>query len=128
MTGSGIDALSILAEPLRRRLYDCVVQRGGEVSRAEAAEAVGARRNLAAFHLDKLVEAGPLEVDRRKVSGREGPGSGRPPKLDRRSRREHAAQLPPRDYGTTAALLAERSGPPPQRPLVLSGLRDRSAT
>ncbi|KIH97124.1 hypothetical protein LP52_20595 [Streptomonospora alba] len=107
MTGSGIDALSVLAEPLRRRLYDYVARRGDEVTRTEAAEAVGARRNLAAFHLDKLVEAGLLEVDRRKVSGREGPGSGRPAKLYRRSAREHGVQLPPRDYGTAAALLSE---------------------
>ncbi|GAA4938544.1 helix-turn-helix domain-containing protein [Streptomonospora halophila] len=107
MTGTGIDALSVLAEPLRRRLYEYVADHGGEVSRAQAAEAVGARRTLAAFHLDKLVEAGLLEVERRKVSGREGPGSGRPAKLYRRSRREHALHLPPRDYGTAAALLAE---------------------
>ncbi|MUL40363.1 helix-turn-helix domain-containing protein [Streptomonospora sp. PA3] len=107
MTGSGIDALGVLAEPLRRRLYDYVAGHGGEVSRAEAAEAVGARRNLAAFHLDKLVEAGLLEVSRRKVSGREGPGSGRPAKVYRRSGREHAVHLPPRDYGGAAALLAE---------------------
>ncbi|QBI52106.1 Helix-turn-helix domain protein [Streptomonospora litoralis] len=103
----------MLAEPLRRKLYDYVAERGGDVGRAEAAEAVGARRNLVAFHLDKLVEAGLLDVTRGKLTGREGPGSGRPAKLYRRSHREHAVQLPPRDYGTAAALLAdavERAG------------------
>lgn len=107
MTETGIDALGALAEPLRRSLYRYVVRSGGEVSRAEAAEAVGARRTLVAFHLDKLVEAGLLEVTRRKVSGRDGPGSGRPAKLYRRARREHSVQLPPRDYATAAAVLAE---------------------
>ncbi|GAB3206715.1 helix-turn-helix transcriptional regulator [Marinactinospora thermotolerans] len=107
MTDSGIEAVGALSEPLRRRLYRYVVEHGGEVSRAEAAEATGAQRNLVAFHLDKLVEVGLLEVTRRKVSGREGPGSGRPAKLYRRSAREHAVRLPPRDYETAAHLLAE---------------------
>ena len=45
-------------------LYEYVVAQGREVSRGEAAEAVGVQRTLAAFHLDRLVEAGLLEVGR----------------------------------------------------------------
>ncbi|RNL84397.1 helix-turn-helix transcriptional regulator [Halostreptopolyspora alba] len=107
MTEPGIDAAGTLAEPLRRRLYQYVVDQGGDVTRADAAEAVGERRSLVAFHLDKLVEVGLLEVTRRKVSGREGPGSGRPAKLYRRADRQLSVQLPPRDYETAARVLAE---------------------
>ncbi|MFC3998355.1 helix-turn-helix transcriptional regulator [Nocardiopsis sediminis] len=100
-------AVGVLAEPLRRRLYRHIVDHGGDVTRAAAADAVGAQRTLVAFHLDKLVEAGLLEVSRGKVSGRDGPGSGRPAKLYRRAGREHSVQLPPRDYATAARVLAE---------------------
>jgi predicted ArsR family transcriptional regulator len=106
MSETGMDAVGALADPLRRRLYRYVVERGGGVSRAEAAEAVGAQRGLAAFHLDRLVAAGLLEVAHGKRSGREGPGSGRPAKLYSRADREVSVQLPPRDYGLAAHLLA----------------------
>lgn len=113
MTEPGIDAVGALADPLRRRLYEYVVECGGGVSRADAASATGVRRTLAAFHLDKLADAGLLDVSRAKVSGREGPGSGRPAKLYQRARREHSVQLPPRGYEPAARLFAEavrRSG------------------
>lgn len=49
-------AIGSLQEPVRRSLYRYVVAHGGDVSRYQAAEGVGVQRNLAAFHLDKLVE------------------------------------------------------------------------
>lgn len=107
MGEADIDAVGALADPVRRRLYEYVAGREGETSRAEAAGAVGVRRTLAAFHLDKLVEAGLLTTSRRKLSGREGPGSGRPAKLYRRADRQVNVHLPPRDYETAAHLLAE---------------------
>ena len=107
MDDSSIDAARALGDPLRRKLYEYVADSGGEVGRGAAAEALGVQRTLAAHHLDKLVEAGLLEVVRRKVSGREGPGSGRPAKLYRRSEHEVSLQLPPRDYELAARVLAE---------------------
>ncbi|RCV57287.1 helix-turn-helix transcriptional regulator [Marinitenerispora sediminis] len=107
MTEAEIDALGLLTDPLRRALYRYVAGQDHEVSRAEAAEAVGAQRNLAAFHLDKLVAARLLDVRQQRISGRTGPGSGRPAKLYRRSTRQHTVQLPPRDYETAAHVLAE---------------------
>lgn len=107
MDDSSIDAARVLGDPLRRRLYELVANSGREVGRSEAAERLGIQRTLAAHHLDKLAEAELLEVTRRKVSGREGPGSGRPAKLYRRSEREVSFQLPPRDYRLAARLLAE---------------------
>ena len=78
-------AIASLLEPVRRALYLYVVAQPGEVSRDEAAGAVGVQRSLAAFHLDKLVDAGVLDVSFRRLTGRTGPGAGRPAKLYRRS-------------------------------------------
>ena len=100
-------AIALLQDPVRRALYGHVVATGGEVSRNQAAEAVGVQRGLAAFHLDKLVEAGLLEASFRRLGDRRGPGAGRPAKLYRRAVGEVAASLPPRTYETAAHLLAE---------------------
>ncbi|MEV2278452.1 helix-turn-helix domain-containing protein [Nocardiopsis sp. NPDC049922] len=107
MDHASIDAAHALADPVRRRLYEYVAASDDDVSRGRAADALGLQRTLAAHHLDRLVDAGLLEVTRRKVSGREGPGSGRPAKLYRRSERELSLNLPPRDYELAARLFAE---------------------
>jgi predicted ArsR family transcriptional regulator len=104
---TGIDAVSLLAEPVRRALYRYVAAAPAEVGRDEAAAAVGVSRSLAAFHLDKLVDAGLLATSYRRISGRSGPGAGRPAKLYRRAEGEHAVSLPPRAYAAAAHLLAE---------------------
>ncbi|MFI6478401.1 helix-turn-helix transcriptional regulator [Nonomuraea sp. NPDC050663] len=101
-----LEALAGLADPARRRLYDLVAASPRPVGRAEAAEAAGISRTLAAFHLDKLVEAGLLDSGFQPPV-KKGPGSGRPAKVYTRARRERAVSLPPRDYVTLAAVLAE---------------------
>jgi predicted ArsR family transcriptional regulator len=53
-------AFAALVEDQRRRLYGFARAARRPVSREEAATAVGISRKLAAFHLDKLVEAGLL--------------------------------------------------------------------
>jgi predicted ArsR family transcriptional regulator len=107
VNGDDLSALAALQDPVRRVLYDYVVAQRREVGRGEAAEAAGVQRTLAAFHLDKLVEAGLLEAGSRRLSGRTGPGSGRPAKVYRRAAEEHQVSLPPRDYRTLALALAE---------------------
>ncbi|AKJ08667.1 transcriptional regulator [Streptomyces incarnatus] len=102
-----IDAIAALQDPVRRRLYEYVVAQGREVGRNEAAEAAGVARTLAAHHLDKLTEAGLLESGSRRLTGRSGPGAGRPAKVYTRVRAERAVSLPARDYRTAAELLAE---------------------
>jgi predicted ArsR family transcriptional regulator len=77
------------------------------VGRDEVAAALGIGRTLAAFHLDKLVDRGLLEVSYARRSGRSGPGAGRPAKLYRRSAAEHVVSVPPRAYRSAAELLAE---------------------
>jgi predicted ArsR family transcriptional regulator len=102
-----IDAIAALQDPVRRRLYEYVVAQGREVGRNEAAEAVGVARTLAAHHLDRLAEAGLLESGSRRLTGRSGPGAGRPAKVYTRARAERSVSLPARDYRTAAELLAE---------------------
>jgi predicted ArsR family transcriptional regulator len=99
-----LDTVTVLGERLRRALYFHVLARG-EVGRDEAAAEVGISRSLAAFHLDKLVDAGLLEARYRRLSGRQGPGAGRPAKLYRRSERDLAVSVPPRNYELVARLL-----------------------
>ncbi|MER6401204.1 helix-turn-helix domain-containing protein [Kitasatospora sp. NPDC001603] len=102
-----IDAIALLQDPVRRRLYEYVVAQGREVGRNEAAEAAGVARTLAAHHLDRLTEAGLLESGSRRLSGRSGPGAGRPAKVYTRAPGERSVSLPARDYRTVAELLAE---------------------
>ncbi|GIH29106.1 ArsR family transcriptional regulator [Acrocarpospora phusangensis] len=99
--------MALLGDPVRRELYRFVVGLGRPVGRAEAAEAAGVARGLAAFHLDKLVDAGLLTAEFRRLGERTGPGSGRPAKVYRRAPAEHLVSLPPRDYRTVALILAE---------------------
>jgi predicted ArsR family transcriptional regulator len=104
-----LQAIAALREPIRRRLYQFVERQTVAVSRDEAAEAVGTRRAMAAFHLDKLVELGLLRAAYRRLSGRTGRGAGRPSKLYRRSRRQFAVTLPARNYELLARLLVEKA-------------------
>jgi predicted ArsR family transcriptional regulator len=75
------------------------------VGRDEAAWAVEITRAAAAFHLEKLVEGGLLEADYRRLSGRRGPGAGRPARVYRRPVREVHVDVPPRDYELVARFL-----------------------
>ncbi|SRR6266545_3585883 len=103
---SCIAAIASLDEPVRRELYLYVAGRGREVGRDEAARALRISRALAAFHLDKLVELGLLDAAYRRLSGRQGPGAGRPAKLYRRSTRQLEITLPQRRYDIAGRLLA----------------------
>ena len=104
---SDIDAIGVLHDPQRRAAYAYVSRQRHSVSRDEAARAVSISRNLAAFHLDRLVEAGFLEVSFRRLTGRQGPGAGRPSKLYRRSNRQIGISLPERRYQLFAGPLNE---------------------
>jgi predicted ArsR family transcriptional regulator len=68
-----IAAVAVLADGVRRSLFDFVRGAPGAVTREQAASAVGISRNLAAFHLEKLVNAGLLVTHTgAAVSGRVG--------------------------------------------------------
>lgn len=100
-------ALGALGDPVRRGLYRLVAASPVALGRDAAAEAAGVSRSLAAFHLDKLVDAGLLVVSFQRISGRSGPGAGRPAKLYCRAPGEHSVTVPPRSYGAVGRLLAE---------------------
>ena len=101
-----VSAVATLAEPTRRLLYEHVVRQSGAVSRDEAAEATGVPRATVAFHLDKLVDEGLLDVVHERRTGRTGPGAGRPAKLYRRAECDVAVTLPERHYDLAGGLLA----------------------
>ncbi len=102
-----LSRIAALEDPVRRALYFLVVERRGETSRDQAARRAGVSRALAAFHLDKLVQHGLLEVTYRRLRGRRGPGAGRPAKLYRRAGEQLTVSLPPREYELAAELFAE---------------------
>jgi predicted ArsR family transcriptional regulator len=96
--------LELLADRMRRALYELALRQGGPVTREEAAEAIGISRGLAAFHLDKLVEAGLLSASYEAPEPR---GRGRAPKVYRATGCEIDVSLPGRHYDLMGEILAE---------------------
>ncbi|WP_313812143.1 helix-turn-helix domain-containing protein [Glutamicibacter sp.] len=95
-----------LGDPVRRRLFDFVSRSEQPVGRDEAAKAAGTSRTLAAYHLDKLTEAGLLATTYARIQGKTGPGAGRPAKLYELAQQEIALSVPPRNYRLLSSLLA----------------------
>jgi len=101
-----IARIAALDQPLRRALYRLLAAAGGWTTRDEAAAALGIPRSVAAFHLDKLADAGAVEIRFERISGRRGPGAGRPAKLYRPTEEEVTASIPDRHYDLAGSLLA----------------------
>lgn len=100
-----VAAVTALDDPVRRDILRFVARSSRPVGRDAVAEKFGLPRSTAAFHLDRLVEQGLLETEFRRLSGRTGPGAGRPAKLYRRAQREIAVSVPERHYDLAANLL-----------------------
>lgn len=115
-----VAAVTALDEPVRRALFDLVSRSPEPVSRDAAAAALELPRSTAAFHLDRLAAEGLVAVEYQRLTGRTGPGAGRPAKLYRRSSDEVAVSVPERHYELAGHLLAaaieesEQSGQPPR--------------
>jgi predicted ArsR family transcriptional regulator len=101
-----LNGIASLAEPGRRALYDFVAAQTDPVSREQAAAGAGLPLHSARFHLDRLVDEGLLEVEFRRLTGRTGPGAGRPAKLYRRASRELSVSVPKRQYDLAGQILA----------------------
>ena len=101
-----VAAIALLLDPLRWRLYQYIRASGLAVGRDEAARATAVSRNLAAFHLDRMAEAGLFTVEYRRLSGRSGRGAGRPAKLYRATSRHLEISLPSTRYALAAGILA----------------------
>jgi len=102
----GLDEIAELADPVRRKLYRYVSDQRVPVTKDDAGAACAVSRSLAAYHLDRLAEAGLLTVSYARRTGRSGPGAGRPAKLYAATGDEVRVQLPPRDDELLARLLA----------------------
>src|ERR687883_1276309 len=119
--GDALAAVAALAEPVRRKLYAYIRREGRGVTRDEAAAHAGISRNLAAFHLDKLVAAGLLDTGTGDDADRR---IGRPPKTYRLSELEVHVSIPARRYELAAEILlqatvaGERDGAPPGHALM----------
>jgi predicted ArsR family transcriptional regulator len=105
--GHRVTKLGALADPVRRALYRFVADQPGSVSREQAADGIDVPRHTAKFHLDRLVDEGLLVTEFKRLTGRTGPGAGRPAKLYRRSPEEVAVSLPSRRYDLAGDVLAD---------------------
>jgi predicted ArsR family transcriptional regulator len=97
--------VTVLADPSRRALYEYVRLARHPVSRDEAGDATGMSRGLAAFHLDKLVDAGLL------LASYEAPADrprrrGRSAKVYQPTGDGIAVSIPERRYQLIAEILA----------------------
>ncbi|MFC7275292.1 helix-turn-helix transcriptional regulator [Paractinoplanes rhizophilus] len=99
-------AVAALSEPSRRALYDYVRRQDHPVDREEAAAATAMTRALAAFHLDKLVEAGLLSAHYAAPAGQPR-GRGRTPKVYETTGDGLTVTIPERRYELIADILAE---------------------
>jgi|SRR6516165_9763550 predicted ArsR family transcriptional regulator len=122
----GLDAVEGLADPVRRRCFRAVLAGTDPLGKDDVARMTGIGRSLAAYHLDRLADAGLLAVSYARRTGRSGPGAGRPAKLYARTRAELRVQIPARDDALLARLLAaavEAADSPEVRDALLGAAR-----
>src|SRR6266542_1443345 len=93
----------VLEEPRRLAAYDFVRTSRWPVTREDLAEATGISRALAAFHLERLLEVGLIEVAETR---RAASHAGRPPKQYRATPDvEVSMSIPPRRYQLAGEIL-----------------------
>ncbi|AHH96439.1 helix-turn-helix domain-containing protein [Kutzneria viridogrisea] len=109
----GIAAVAALDDDLRHGMYEYIRRAGRPVTRDEAASSVGISRKLAAFHLDKLVDAGLLSARPADTAGARR--VGRRPTVYEPAAQDVCVSIPQRRHDLLAELLvdaalAERPG------------------
>ncbi len=97
----------VLADARRRAVYLFVSKGHHPVTVNEVADAFNIHRNAAKHHLDRLLEAGLLQAEFKRVNGRRGPGAGRPSKLYTATDVEVSFSVPERHYDLLAHLLLQ---------------------
>ncbi|TCO54302.1 helix-turn-helix transcriptional regulator [Actinocrispum wychmicini] len=105
MTESAISAVAALDDALRREMYLFIRQAHQPVTRDQAAASVGISRKLAAFHLDKLVDAGLLRAHYGQVGGIRK--VGRKPKLYEPTDTDFHVTIPERRHAMLADILID---------------------
>lgn len=102
---SAIDSVSVLSEDSRRRMFAFIRRARRAVTRDEAAASVGISRKLAAFHLDKLVDAGLLRARYETPGGTRK--VGRQPKVYEPTDAQITVNIPDRRHELLADLLLD---------------------
>jgi predicted ArsR family transcriptional regulator len=100
-----IRAVAALEDELRRGMYVFIREARRPVTRDEAAASVGISRKLAAFHLDKLVDAGALRARYEAVG--DSPKVGRTPKVYEPSGLDIQISIPSRHHDVLADILVD---------------------
>ncbi|MBP2705494.1 helix-turn-helix domain-containing protein [Microbispora sp. RL4-1S] len=100
-----ISAVAALDDELRRGMYVHIRRARRPVTRDEAAAAVGISRKLAAFHLDKLVDAGLLRARYEAVGGVRK--AGRTPKVYEPADTDFRVTIPERRHELLADILMD---------------------
>jgi predicted ArsR family transcriptional regulator len=104
---SDVAVVAALDDEQRRAVYALLRRRRAPMTRDEVAADLGISRNLAAFHLDKLLDIGLVAASYSRPEGRGGPGAGRPAKRYELSDLEVEVSVPPRRYDLAGEILAE---------------------
>jgi predicted ArsR family transcriptional regulator len=104
-SGFAVAAVAALDDALRRGMYEFIRRARRPVGRDEAAAAVGISRKLAAFHLDKLVDAGLLRARFEPVGGIRR--VGRTPKVYEPTDTDIRVSIPPRQHDLLADILLD---------------------
>jgi predicted ArsR family transcriptional regulator len=102
---AALSAVAVLADEHRQRMYAFIRRAGVPVTRDEAAAAVGISRKLAAFHLDKLVEAGLLRASFDRPAGLRR--AGRTPKAYAPADIDLQVSIPQREHAVLAGILVD---------------------
>ncbi|WP_433756739.1 helix-turn-helix transcriptional regulator [Nocardia sp. CA-135398] len=100
---AAIGAVAVLDDESRRGMYWFIRAARRPVTRDEAAAEVGISRKLAAFHLDKLVDAGLLRARYEALSGVRR--VGRTPKVYEPTDADIRVSIPERRYEVLAEIL-----------------------
>jgi predicted ArsR family transcriptional regulator len=100
------DRYRVLEDPQRRAIFQFVRAARDALTRDQVAEHAGISRSLAAFHLERLLDAGLVTADFARPAGRTGPGAGRPAKRYRASGAQIVVEIPPRRYALAGRLMA----------------------
>lgn len=101
------ELIAVLGDARRRAVYEAVVSAARPMTRDEVADRLQITRSAAAFHLDRLAEAGVMAVSFSRPPGRGGPGAGRPAKRYAALSIDLEVTVPPRRYRELADVLAE---------------------
>ncbi|MFH8930346.1 helix-turn-helix transcriptional regulator [Streptomyces pristinaespiralis] len=102
---AGVEAVSVLADELRRTMYGFVRRARRPVTREEVAADAGVSVKLAAFHLDKLVAAGLLRAGYESPGG--APRVGRRPKVYEPAGTDIRISIPERRPDVLAEILVD---------------------